>query len=519
MNPDSARTRDILYQTKAKNLCVGLALIALTGCASGSTTTLSRWNMLRDEGIAKGISKEEYQGNSESTAGNRFGPAGVIDYLRGKDRSQQRTNAAEVAADALKKSSGRDNWNIQQVKADPETEAEFQVAEAAFQQGKLPEARKAFARLAKRRKGTPFGESAQFYVAECEFQDGDFVSAHTAYEQLVADYPGSRYLDRVVVREYAISRQWLAASGMTVPNLREETSVSMTPGGYRDKGPQLMMPALPPTTPTPNNSSPADKAKDPAVKQTSGTTPDSVPNSAELASDLPVPPERIPWYARLSGLLPSLDVRGHAIAALEHVRHHDPTGPLADDATLLLADTYFDAKDYDTASVYYDQFLSDFPKSPMFREAQEKAILTKVNAYIGPEYDSQSLDKARELIQQTLAAYPDRPREEQKRLYHMLDLITDQEAERAFLVGDYYRRTGKAMAAEFYLGKVIQKYPNSSWAEKSRTMMVDVAKMPRKFTAPSQIMTQPGAADQMSINRGSSGAANGMNGINGMMGP
>jgi hypothetical protein len=32
-------------------------------------------------------------------------------------------------------------------------------------------------------------------------------------------------------------------------------------------------------------------------------------------------------------------------------------------------------------------------------------------------------------------------------------------------------------------------------------------------------MTQPGAADQMSINRGSSGAANGMNGINGMMGP
>ena len=101
----------------------------------------------------------------------------------------------------------------------------------------------------------------------------------------------------------------------------------------------------------------------------------------------------------------------------------------------------------------------------------------------------------------------------------MLDLITDQEAERAFLVGDYYRRTGKAMAAEFYLGKVIQKYPNSTWAEKSRTMMVDVAKMPRKFTAPSQIMTQPGAADQMSINRGSSGAANGMNGINGMMGP
>ena len=155
----------------------------------------------------------------------------------------------------------------------------------------------------------------------------------------------------------------------------------------------------------------------------------------------------------------------------------------------------------------------------MFREAQEKAILAKVNAYVGPEYDSQTLDKARELIQQTLASYPDRPREEQKRLYHMLDLITDQEAERAFLVGDYYRRTGKAMAAEFYLGKVIQKYPNSTWAEKSRTMMVEVAKMPRKFTAPSKIMTQPGAADPLSQSRGSSGPASGMGGLNGMQGP
>ncbi|RLS25614.1 MAG: outer membrane protein assembly factor BamD [Planctomycetota bacterium] len=517
MVSNSARTRDILHQIKVKNLCVGIALICLTGCATGATTVLSRWKMTRDQGIAKGISNEEYQGKTASTAGNRFGPAGVIDYFRGKDRSQQRTNASEVAADVLKKSSSRDNWNIQQVKADPETEADFQAAEAAFQQGKLPEARKAFARLAKRRKGTPFGESAQFYVAECEFQDGDFVSAHTAYEQLVADYPGSRYLDRVVVREYAISRQWLAASGMSVPNIREETSITMTPGGYREKGPKLLTPVLPSVT-SPINS-PVDKAKDPSVKQTSGSTETSVPASAEIASDLPVSPEKIPWYARFTGLLPSLDVRGHAIAALEHVRHHDPTGPLADDATLLLADTYFEAKDYETASVFYDQFLSDFPKSPMFREAQEKAILAKVNSYVGPEYDSQNLDKARELIQQTIASYPTRPRDEQKRLYHMLDLITDQEAERAFMVGDYYRRTGKAMAAEFYLGKVIQKYPNSSWAEESRTLMVDVAKMPRKFTAPSKIMSQPGAADAMSLNRGSSGSANGMNGINGMMGP
>lgn len=519
MNHEGARTRTIRNAQKTPQILIMLTLTAISGCASGSTSVLSRWKMTRDDGIAKGISAEEYNGKQGPTAAQRFGPAGLIDYLRGKDVSQERTNAAEVASNVLKKSSSRDNWNINQVKADPETEADFNVAEAAFQQGKLPEARKAFARLAKRKKGTAFGESAQFYVAECEFQASDFVSAHNAYEQLVADYPGTRFLDRVVAREYAISRQWLAASGMPVPALREETAVSMTPGAFRAQGPQLLSPALPPGE---KPAAAPDKSRDTAVKQTSATEGGTTPPASEstkLASDLPVAPERVPWYARFTGLLPNLDIRGHAIAALEHVRHHDPTGPLADDATLLLADTYAQARDYDTASVYYDQFLTDFPKSPMFREAQEKAILAKVNAYVGPEYDSQTLDKARELIQQTLASYPDRPREEQKRLYHMLDLITDQEAERAFLVGDYYRRTGKAMAAEFYLGKVIQKYPNSTWAEKSRTMMVEVAKMPRKFTAPSKIMTQPGAADPLSQSRGSSGPASGMGGLNGMQGP
>jgi outer membrane assembly lipoprotein YfiO len=499
-------------------ILIASLLMALSGCASGATSVWSRWSMTRDQGIAKGISDEEYDDARGSKGGSkeRFGPLGVVDYLRGKDKSQSTTNASAVAADSLKRTTSRDNWKLQQVKTDPETEAEFQVAETLFQQGKFTESKKAFAKLAKRRKGTPLGESAQFYVAECAFQNSDFVTAHNAYEQLVADYPGSRFLDRVVEREYAIARQWLAASGMTVPNLASETSVSLTPGAFRDKGPQLLTPELPGGDPASG-----DKTRDEGVTKASAETPNEAGTGSEarIATDLPIPLERMPWYSRLSGLLPSIDVRGHGFAALEHVRHHDPTGPLADDATLLLADAYFQSSDYETASIYYDQFLNDFPKSPMFREAQEKAILAKINSYIGPEYDSQSLEKARELIQQTLAAYPDRPREEQKKLYRMLDLITDQEAERAYDVGMYYRRTGKAMGAELYFGKVISKYPNSVWAEKSREMMVEVAKMPRKFTAPSKIMTQPGAADPLSINRGSSGSPTQMSGPNGMLGP
>ena len=47
----------------------------------------------------------------------------------------------------------------------------------------------------------------------------------------------------------------------------------------------------------------------------------------------------MPWYARFNGRLPLVDTqRQRPGQVLEHVRHHDPTGPLADDAVLRIAD-------------------------------------------------------------------------------------------------------------------------------------------------------------------------------------
>ena len=34
-----------------------------------------------------------------------------------------------------------------------------------------------------------------------------------------------------------------------------------------------------------------------------------------------------PWYGRLDGHLPPIDVQGSALKALEHVRQNDPTRP------------------------------------------------------------------------------------------------------------------------------------------------------------------------------------------------
>ena len=207
-----------------------------------------------------------------------------------------------------------------------------------------------------------------------------------------------------------------------------------------------------------------------------------------------------------------LDTRGDALQALEHVRHHDPTGPLADDAVLRIADEHMGTKDFESAALYYDQLSTDHPKSPFLQGAQLASIDARIKGYLGPQYDGNGLEQARDLIKQTMAAFPDRPAGNEK-LYHTLDLINDQEAERAFVIGDYYQRTGKVISAEYYFGKIRQRWPKSPWATQAKTRLATLAKMPRKSSTPSKINIGRFAGDPFA----SSGGVNGMNGPNGGM--
>ena len=54
------------------------------------------------------------------------------------------------------------------------------------------------------------------------------------------------------------------------------------------------------------------------------------------------------------------------------------------------------------------------------------------------------------------------------RTLHDLDKINDAEAEKTFTTGMYYKRIGKAASAEFYFGKILQRWPNSPWAVKAK---------------------------------------------------
>ena len=149
--------------------------------------------------------------------------------------------------------------------------------------------------------------------------------------------------------------------------------------------------------------------------------------------------------------------------------HHDPQGPLADDAALRTADHYHTVGDYETAAVYYDQLLTEHPKSPLRERAQLSSIDAKMKGYIGPEYDVTGLESARETIKRTMAEFPEHQAVNGEGLYHTLDLISDQEAERATSSSaSITSGPCKPTSAEYYFGLVQAKWPKSKWAGEAR---------------------------------------------------
>lgn len=236
------------------------------------------------------------------------------------------------------------------------------------------------------------------------------------------------------------------------------------------------------------------------------------------------PEQYLPWYTAFNGARPLLDPHGFAVKAFEHVRHHDPEGPLADDAALRIAEHYYRVKDYDAAALYFDQLTTDHPKSPLVKRAMLSSIDSKVKGYLGPSYDSTGLEQAKETVKKAKTYFPElrvsTDAGEPDELDHTLDLIDEQMAERTYNVAQYYRRSGNVGGAKYYLTWVTKRWPKSSWSDKAKTELVALANVKEQRAQMSKIMTLPGSNDPFTGNAQTSGMQSGpVAGPNGMMAP
>jgi outer membrane protein assembly factor BamD (BamD/ComL family) len=175
---------------------------------------------------------------------------------------------------------------------------------------------------------------------------------------------------------------------------------------------------------------------------------------------------------------PLFDTQGNAIKAYESVHLSDPTGPLADDSVMAIANVHFLAGRYDDADYYYDQLRKQYPQSEHQQLAAQLGLRAKMRTYQGPEYDAKPIDQAEDLVQQINVQFPNQPPDERERLRNAGRALRTQRAQRDWETAEYYARTRHYGGARYYYNVILQDHPDSPFAEMARQRLEQYKNLP-----------------------------------------
>jgi TolA-binding protein len=177
--------------------------------------------------------------------------------------------------------------------------------------------------------------------------------------------------------------------------------------------------------------------------------------------------------------LPLFDKLGRAIKAYENIRLNDPTGPLADDAIMATANSYFRRGRWNDADYQYALLIKEYPRSDHQFNAHELGLQCKLRRYQGPDYDGTPLEEAEQLVKTQRKQFHTELTEEQRlRLKDIEAQITQQLASREFKMAEHFDGIEEFGSAKFYYGQVLKKYPGTPLAEQSRTRLAEINPLP-----------------------------------------
>jgi len=319
------------------------------------------------------------------------------------DRSPDRLILADLAPDQI-----ATTWRVKTARGDdePAAQAEFDKAVAAYDAAlelhqanpddptaaqKFDEAATHFRLAAAFWRDSALEHDALFWQGESLYFRHDYVAANRAYEQLIARYAGTRHMDLVQSRRFAIAQYWLELS-----RHQSDWTLGVAFGDPRR---------------------------------------------------------------------PTRDLAGEARRILHRIRLDDPTGKLADDATLALANAHFEAGNYDDAAETYEDLRRTYPGSQHLFHAHLFELKARLASYRGPSYDGQNLERADKLLRAMVSQFPDESYQQGEYLAQEGVRIRDLLAERHWHMGNYFENRGENRAADFYYAQVVEEYPETKLAQ------------------------------------------------------
>lgn len=175
---------------------------------------------------------------------------------------------------------------------------------------------------------------------------------------------------------------------------------------------------------------------------------------------------------------PWRDVRGHGLRVFDKIRIDDPTGKLADDATLAAANEHFANSKYYKADEYYTDLRQAYPTSEHQFLAHFLGIKSKLNSYMGPAYGGTALDDTDKLIKQTRRQFPKEAAQEREFLDRAAAEVRFRKAESLMHLARFYDGRAEYRAAEYYYARLARDFQDTPLAQTAERRVSEIAGLP-----------------------------------------
>ncbi len=175
---------------------------------------------------------------------------------------------------------------------------------------------------------------------------------------------------------------------------------------------------------------------------------------------------------------PAFSLASEARRIFHRIRLDDPSGKLADDATMALGNAYFEAGMYQDAADTYEDLRITYPGSQHAFHAHLFELKSRMNSYYGKSYDQEPLVKADELLKRIVQQFPEECEGERDYLSQEATTVRNLLAERDYALGQYYEKKGENLAASMIYRDVARNYDDTPLAGDSEEKLAALGDKP-----------------------------------------
>ena len=168
---------------------------------------------------------------------------------------------------------------------------------------------------------------------------------------------------------------------------------------------------------------------------------------------------------------PLNDTENHGKRVLEKMLLDSPTGRLADDVVMDIANTEFKRENWNEALDRYRDLITVYTDSPHQFDAHFLGAKSALLAYQGPQYSSEPLEQADKLLKQMVRQFSKQASERKEPIAEMLAEVKYRQAERLYDEATYRNNKQEYAAAIVYCDRIIDNYSDTPFAEKAQQII------------------------------------------------